>query len=424
MAANQASHLTHETQSVLMLINAALGLLVSLALFFSAPLIGAVYGNEDFEAITRWLAILPLINGFRVQLRVNLTRQHRFGVLALTEVVSLIISTSVAIVLASMGWGVWALVAQVVLQAVGDLILLGVVGRWRPFRPRLHREELRELARFGRHVAGSNVIRSLSHGIILPVAGLVLPPGPLANFDKANQQAMMPVVFAVHRSSRVAVPILSALRHDPPRLLAYFRRAHLLLVTVMCTMLLILAGLSIPLTYVLLGPGWQLAGQLLQILAIGSVFRALGQSVDWVYYSNSGSGLALRQTLWVFPFVAAVTLLGLLGGVTGMAIAYSAAWLVVWPFLMIRAIRSAGGRATPFLHDAIRTIALLGGPAGLAAYVTTQFISSPGLALALGSLAALGSVALSAALAPAVRRDLRTVIAVFRRGIARRDSSQ
>ena len=73
----------------------------------------------------------------------------------------------------------------------------------------------------------------------------------------------------------------------------------------------------------------------------------------------------------------------------------------------------------PFLLDSIRTIALLGGPAALAAYVTTAFISSAVLALALGLLVALVSVALSAALAPAVRYDLKTVISVFRQGIAR-----
>jgi PST family polysaccharide transporter len=423
MAANQASDLTHETQSALMLINALLGLLVGLALFISAPLIGVIYGNDDFEVIGRWLAILPFLGGLQVQLRVNLTRQRRFGTLATTEVVSLIISTGVAITLAIAGWGVWALVAQVLVQAVGDLIFLGVVSRWGPFRPRIHREELRELARFGRNVAIANAIRSLSKGIIIPVAGLSVAPGPIANFNKAHQLAITPAVLAINRSTRVVIPILSALRDDPPRLLAYFRRAHLLLLTVTCTLLLILAGLSSPLINVLLGPGWELTGQLLQILAIGSVFRALSRSVDWIYYSNSGSALALRETLWVYPFVATVTLLGLTSGVTGMAIAYAAAWLVVWPFVLFRAIRSAGGKTTQFFLDAIRTIALLGFPAGLVAYGVSHLISSPGLALTLGAVASLASVGLSTALVPAVRRDIKAVIDVFRLGIGRGKSA-
>jgi PST family polysaccharide transporter len=420
MAANQALNLTRETQTVLMVINTALGLAVSAVLSLSAPLIAAVYAIDELQDIARWLALYPLVSGLRVHLRVHLTRQLRFGVLAVLEVVALAVSTACAIALAVAGFGVLALVSQLLVQSFVELMILIVVSRWRPVRPRLNRHELRELVHFGSHVASANIVRSLSTGAILPIAAFSLTPASLANFDKAHQQAVMPVVFAVTRSGRVAIPVLSALRDDPERLLAYFRRAHLILATVTCTALLVLAGLSVPLVNVLLGPQWQLAGQLLQILAIGNVFRTLAQSLDWIYYSSSNSAHALRATLWAYPFVAVVTLLGLVGGPIGMAMAHATAWIVLWPILTIRAVRVAGGAATPIVRDAVRVISLLGVPAGLAGYGMTHVFSTDALALVFGGLAAVGAMALSAALVPAIRRDIGTVISVIRLGLARR----
>jgi hypothetical protein len=163
-----------------------------------------------------------------------------------------------------------------------------------------------------------------------------------------------------------------------------------------------------------------LAGQLLQILAIGNALWVLVKSLDWVYYSNDGSDLALRVTLWARPLITVVTLLGLLGGVTGMAIAYAAMSVALWPILTILAIRSVGGRASPYLLDAVRTLTLVGLPAGLAAHGATYLFSSDVLSLASGLFAATCAMALSAALFPAVRRDVTTVIAVVRLGLARR----
>lgn len=420
MAANQSVNLTRETQTVLLLVNAALGTAVTAALFFSAPLIAAFYSNPELEVIARWLALLPLVYGLQSHLRVNLTRHHRFGTLAMLEVVALAISTALAVALAIMGFGVLALVAQLLVQAVLELIMLTALGRLRLTWPRIYRAELRELMRFGSHVASASIIRSLSSGAIMPIAALSLTPASLANFDKAQQQAVTPVVFAVIRSGRVAIPLLSALRDDPPRLLAFFRRAQLVLVTVVCTALMVLAGLSVPLVSLLLGPGWEVAGQILPILAIGNVFRTLVQSLDWMYYSTKRSSQVLRITVWSSPFVAALTLIGLTGGVMGMALANALAWLILWPLLTVRAVRIAGGAAGPFVLDAARSILVLGAPAGFAAYAVTVFVPSDALALGAGSLAAVGTMALSAALVPAIRRDIATVIATIRLGLARR----
>jgi O-antigen/teichoic acid export membrane protein len=92
--------------------------------FAAAPEIGAVFDAPDLVPLFRVLAPLPLISALTVGPTAILTRQMRFRAFALRSIVGLLAGGSVALYLAWEGSGVWALVAQILVQRCVEVALL------------------------------------------------------------------------------------------------------------------------------------------------------------------------------------------------------------------------------------------------------------------------------------------------------------
>src|SRR5690606_17952517 len=74
--------------------------------------------------------------GLQAQIQVQFARAQRFSALAITDVVSQVAGLIIAVAVALVGGGYWAIVFQPIVAAV---VLLGVrsaIASWKPKRPR------------------------------------------------------------------------------------------------------------------------------------------------------------------------------------------------------------------------------------------------------------------------------------------------
>lgn len=415
MAAAQARELSHNAASVLFHLQAGLGLVLGAVMFMGAGRLAEVYDHADIEPILQWLSLVPVLQGLQSQHRIQLVRSLRFGALAVTEVVSLAVAVTASVALAVAGHGFIAITTQLVLQPLVQLVLLVVLTRWWPTLRVTFTDEVFRVLRIGLDILVMNLLRNVSRSLLTPVMGLTLSPASLGQFDRAQQLAVAPINLTVDQLQRVAVPVLSRLRDDPPRMLAYLLRAQLLTTYASATGFLVLAALCPLLVTTLLGERWGQAGTVLAVLAVGAAVRMLGETMTWVFVASESTRSGLRFTSWAQPAVVVVSLAGLPWGVVGVAVANTLAWLLYWPLAARAAARSASlpGHALP--REALRILVSFSIPVSAVALAGRMVAADLGAwALVIGLLSAgLASAAL-AVLLPPVRRDLATAVQTLR----------
>lgn len=410
MAVLQAEVVSERAKGSLFLVNCALGLVLGTALFSLAGPIAAYYGDPRLGTLMKFLALAPVLGGIQSQFRLHLIKNLKFTGLAVIDVFAQLVATAIAIALALAGLSLEAIIAQSLAQATIQIVSTIILSRWLPRALGNWKTEVRQLVLVGLRIFGTTALRDGSRSIVVPIMGVFVSPSALGNYDRAQQLSILPISLTIDQLQRVAVPILSRLRDQPEKMFAYMRRAQLMLTYITVTIFMIVAALGDHLVIIVLGSNWALAGVTLQILAVGAVFRTLGQSMQWLFIASDSTKEALKFSFWSQPLIVLVTLAGLPWGVPGIAIANSLAWAAYWPLATVTATRVAGFPSLPLLSDAMRGAIFFGLPVGCAAAATSLLTLSHLQSLSFGLLFSILTGGALIALVPPVRKDLGLVL--------------
>ncbi len=421
MAALQARDLTRGQQSNLWWINFGIGFLLTTIVFALAVPIAAFYGEPDLVLVVQVMSVTFLLGGASTQFRVHINRGLRFFALSITDVVPYLLSTVLAIVLAASGAGLWALVAQQVGTAAFGLVLAVALARWFPGMPR-RGEDMSTLLRFGVSLAATQVLGYATRNLDSISIGRVWGAVELGAYDRAYQLMVLPINQINTPLSRVAVPVLSRLKGETDRLIAYVRQAQLVALYVTGAIFSLLAALGPQIVLFVLGPDWGAAGTLVSLLAIGGVFRSLVQICFWIYMSQGYATQQLRYFLVSQPLLIGTMLTGLPWGANGVALMYSVAYVLYWAASLMWVGRVASLNVAPMFVDVARALLVFAAPGAVAAYIVVHLaapLPSP-IALFLALLTAVAWYALSWLLVPRVRKDLNTLRAFGMKALSRK----
>ncbi|NUU16867.1 lipopolysaccharide biosynthesis protein [Cellulomonas humilata] len=417
-AAVQAPSVSRGERVNLFWANTGLGLLCTVAVAASTPLLVALYDEPTLAHIVPALSLVLLISGINTQYRADLGRALRFVALASSDVLAQLVGTLVAIAVALLGGGYWAIVAQQLTVAVVALVVNVVSTRWRPGLPQ-RCTSIRRFFRFGLSVFGTQVLGYAAKNADTVALGAFWGSSVLGGYNRAQQIAVVPLNQINGPLTRVALPMLSKAHLDPARFSRAVLRAQLAGAYGTATVLAFVAGLAVPIVAVLLGPGWSEAAPILALLAIAGVFRSLSQLAYWMFLSSGRPGAQFALDLWAQPVMVAVIVLGASQGAVGAAWAAVAVWPVYWIVGLLVASRSAGLAAGPLVWRAVRALLGVALPAALASWYVSQAIDGPLIALAAGLAAGAALVAVVALAVRPVRRDVAEVVTLVRHAAQR-----
>ncbi|WP_223692407.1 lipopolysaccharide biosynthesis protein [Leifsonia poae] len=413
-AAIQATTVTRGQRDNLFWVNAAIGLTLSAVVFVGAGLIAAAFGQPDLVPISHALSLTFLINGLGTQYRADLVRRLKFSAVASADITAPAVALVIAIGGALLGWGYWALVAQQLSQALVLLIVLVAAAGWLPRLPR-RSESIRGFLRFGWNMLASQLVSYISNNVDNVLVGIRFGPLTLGVYSRAFQLLMTPLNQVRIPLTTVALPVFSRLKHERARFDDWLCRGQLALGYTIVAGLALVAGASEPLTAILLGPHWSEAAPILRMFAIAGIFQLLAFVGYWVYVSRALTGDLLRYSLVSAAIKIVCILIGVSGGVMGVAIAYAIAPAISWPISLWWLSRRTQIPTARLYAGAgrILTLAVLTAVAsGVATWLCTPWGAIVQVAASIG--AALAVYALATLLVPAVRRDLGGVLAAAR----------
>lgn len=408
-AAIQATRLTRAQRDNLFWLNTGIGAVLTVLTFAAAPLVGALFDEPEVVPVARALAFTFLLNGLATQYRADLSRHMRFGPLAVVDVAGPVTALVVAVVMALQGAGEEALVAQQLTAAAVTLVGAGIAARWIPRLPR-RAPGMRGLLRFGWNLLGTQLVGYGANNADSLVIGVRFGSVSLGLYNRAFQLLMQPLTQLRAPSTTVALPVLSRLKDDPARFGEFVRRGQLALGYTLVAGLALVIAAAEPVVDLFLGPQWTGVTPILRFLAAAGMFQTLAYVGYWVYLATGLTDVLLRFTLVSATIRITCVVVGSTWGVVGVAAGYAVAPMLAWPLSLWWVSRHTPVPLGALLRGGTRVILTLGSCAA-AGWWAASAPSGSWAQLAAAVAATSACFALAWLALPAVRRDVRDVVA-------------
>jgi len=233
-------------------------------LFFSAPYISTFYNRPQLTPVFRVLTITLFFGAFHSIQNAVIARNMQFKKLFFSSVGAIIISGTIGILMAYMGYGVWALVAQQLFSKLTITTILWFTVEWRPkWQFSFHR--IKGLFSYGWKILLSSLIYHLYMDIRGLIIGKMYSPVMLGYFNRGKQFPQFIITNVNDSIQSVMFPVLSAKQDDKQRVKQMVRRSIVTSSFVLFPMMIGLVVIAEPLVRILLTEKWLPAVPFLQI---------------------------------------------------------------------------------------------------------------------------------------------------------------
>jgi O-antigen/teichoic acid export membrane protein len=336
--------------------NLAVGAILALATLALARPAATFYGEPRLAAILYWYALWPLLGSLSVVQQALLRRAMRFRELALRQLAGAIAGGIVGIAMAYAGLGVWALVAQQLVNQAVALAVLWSIAEWRP-RLAFSYCHFRHLFGFGFNVLAANVMRAIGFQADRLVLGYFLGATELGYYSIAQRLLAIVTDFVAGSAERIVVPLFSRIQGDKERVSRGLMTAQRLLSLITIPAFIGLAATAPVLMPVVLGAKWQASVLSTQILAVASLGFCLSFFFGHVLTALGRPGLRLGIVTVQALSQALVSLIGVRFGLAGVALAVAANQVVFYGVELYFLRRSAGFSLKDYLGEGLIPLA-------------------------------------------------------------------
>ncbi len=251
--------------STVFYINLGISLVAYIMLFIGAPYIASFYKQPLLTPLTRIYSLNLIINSLVAVNKVRLVVAIDFKTQSKISFIAAIISGIAGIFCAYSGMGVWALVVQMMLNSILNVILSFYFVRWFP-KLLFSIGSFKRLFNFGSKLLIASIITSIYSNIYNLVIGKQFAASTLGLYTRAQQFSSFVGTNVSGVLQRVSFPILSEIQDDNKRLISAYQKYIGISTWATFPVILGLCGVAKPLIVFLLTEKWVTCVPFLQIL--------------------------------------------------------------------------------------------------------------------------------------------------------------
>ena len=294
--------------------------IVLYGLFFAcSPLIADFYGISILNKVLRVEGLVLVINSFSVVQTALLQRELRFKEITTASLVGQIIAIIIAICMAYYGFGVWALVCQIVIAAFVRMIGLWILSNWHPIWT-FSKDSFHQLFGFGSFIFFSTLINNIGNNIQTLIIGKWFSAGILGYYSQAKKLEEIAAGSISGVLNQVTYPALAKKQDDKSAIVRVMRTMIKLIAYITFPIMIFLSitgKIIIPLCY---GPQWIESIPMFQILCIAGLAICL-QGVNYFAVAAIGKSKSLFYWTVIKRIIALVLILiGVRWGIMGLLI--------------------------------------------------------------------------------------------------------
>ena len=270
----QKKDVSNQDYSTVFYWNLVVAIVLMIATYFFAPLVGVYYNSSLLCDILRVQSCAFFINAFSIVQTAKLTKELNFKVLATRTIVATTIASVVAILLAFAGWGVWSLVAKEIINAIVGAILLWSFCKWRPIVGFSIRS-FKKMFGFGSMIFISSIVDTIYRNIQSLIIGRAFSIKDLGYYTQAKKMEEIPIYGGTTVLTQVLFPVYSSIADQPDYMKTVVRKNVILVTFFSFPIMMLLILVAKPLLTILFTAKWSESIPLFQILCIEGLFFPL-----------------------------------------------------------------------------------------------------------------------------------------------------
>lgn len=299
--------------------NIGIAVLVYAVLFAGAPLIAGFYQEPRLVDLMRVAGIAVVFNAFTLVQRAALSRELKFSLQMWVSLPAVLVSGVVAVGLAYAGYGVWALVAQMLVTSLFTSVMLWGLGLWRPTYE-LGWPELRRLFNFGGYLLVAQLTNAPFRYMYVVVIAKLFSTTAAGFYFFAGRIRDIIVDQLVSSVQTVTFPALAKFQDDTNRLKQGYRQVIAVTTFLVFPVLTIIAAVADSLFQLLLPKAWHPATVYLQLMCLAALLSPLHSINLNILKVRGRSDLVLYLGLFKKALAIAILVISYRFGIVGILI--------------------------------------------------------------------------------------------------------
>lgn len=236
-------------------VNLIFSICLYLIIWICAPSVAKFYNMPHLAIVLRVLAVKIIFAAINSIQNAYVSRKMMFKKFFYATIVGTIISALIGIAMAYKGFGVWALVAQILTNSAIDTLVLWFTVKWRP-KLMFSFSRLRGLISYGWKILMSSLIKVGYDQLSNLVIGKLYTSEDLAFYSRGKKYPDLVVTDINSSISAVLFPAIAKHQDDYEKVKSMTRRSIKTSTYVMTPLLIGLAALSEPLVSWMLTDKW------------------------------------------------------------------------------------------------------------------------------------------------------------------------
>lgn len=171
--------------------NIIVALTLYIVLYIAAPYISLFFHREELVGITRVLAIAFVLKSFSLSGFTQLIKSLQFKTTTIISLYSSIFSITCTYLMALCGFGYWALAFQPIAVAIGNIVLLLWIAKWKPYYC-FSFSCFKEMFAFSSNLLISYIITNVGNNIYGFVIGKFYKLSDLGFYNQAHKMMSVP----------------------------------------------------------------------------------------------------------------------------------------------------------------------------------------------------------------------------------------
>ena len=320
--------------------NVGISVLLYVILFFCAPLIADFFHQPCLVSLSRFVFLGFIIASLCISPNAMLVRGLKMKEKAITSLSALVVSGTVAVIMALNGFSYWSLATQQILYNVVICFGRFYFTRWCPtlkvdFTP------VRQMFSFSYKVLITSVLTTVNNNVLTVIFGRLFPAQAVGNFTQANKWNTMANQMVTNTMAQVAQPVFTQLTDDFERRRRVFGKMLRFTAFLSFPALFGLALVAPQVILLAIGEKWVDSIPLLQILCISGAFIPLYTVYQNLFLSQGKSGTYMWLTIGQIIIMLIAVLACHSLGIKAMVIAFACInimWLLAWQIFANRLI--------------------------------------------------------------------------------------
>ncbi|WP_286028564.1 lipopolysaccharide biosynthesis protein [Ligilactobacillus agilis] len=306
--------------STIFYISEIFSIVVYMFLFFIAPYIADFYNNTDLTVIVRVLALKLPLSAFNAIQQAYVSKKMLFKKIFISTTVSSIISGIVGIIVAYLGYGIWALVVQYILNTIIISIALFVQLDWHP-QLKFSWSSGKPLLSYGWKIVATSFIGTFFNQLRTLLLGKMYTPAELAFYNRGQKFPELVSQNIDGTISTVLFPAISEFNDDLSKVKSMIRRSLRISTFIIMPIMFGMAATSKPIILILLTDKWISSVPYMQYLCIAGAFGTISNTNMQAISAIGRSDVLLKLELIKKPLYLILLLIGL--KISVLAVAYT-----------------------------------------------------------------------------------------------------